>query len=64
MVNESQSKAATPVSGRRLIISVKEARKILGKQSHAMSDDQIEEMIIVLSDMSERFLQNAGSKVK
>jgi len=58
MVSKSQTKAITPATGRRLIISVKEARKILGKQSHRMNDSQIEEMIIVLSDMSEKFLQN------
>lgn len=64
MANKSQTGTviSTPVG--RLIISVKEARKILGKQSRAMSDGQIEEMIIILSDMSERFLQNIGSKVK
>lgn len=64
MVSKSRKHNNTPAVGRRLIISVKEARKILGKQAHSMSDDQVEEMIIVLSDMSERFLQNSGSKVK
>lgn len=64
MVNKSsKATAAMPTPAGRLIISVKEARKILGKQAHAISDNQIEEMIILLSDMSERFLKNTGSKV-
>lgn len=63
MSNKSKAKLPMPTRTGRLIISVKEARKILGKQSHYMSDSQIEEMIVTLSDMSERFLQKAGSKV-
>ena len=31
-----------------LIISIKEARKLLGKEAKEMSDDQIEELIINL----------------
>jgi hypothetical protein len=42
-----------------LIITVKEARKLLGSNSHTMSDDQVKELIMILSGMAEKFLQNA-----
>lgn len=65
MENRPQNKKEKlALCGTRLIISIKEARKILGKQAHMLSDYQIENMIIVLTDMSERLLQNTGSKLK
>jgi len=41
-----------------LIISVKEARKILGKDAHQLSDDQIQELILQFTSMANEFLQN------
>ena len=46
------------------IISVKEARKLLGTNGTDIPDDQVEVLIAVLTDMAEEFLRNAGSKVK
>lgn len=35
-----------------LIISIKEARKLLGKDGEQLSDDQIEHLIITLTELS------------
>lgn len=43
------------------IITVKEARKLLGKKSESMSDDQVKDLIEFLTSMAEDFLQNNGS---
>jgi hypothetical protein len=40
------------------IISIKEARKLLGKSAVTLSDSQIEELVGVLTSMAEDFLQN------
>ena len=45
----------------KLIISIPEARKLLGKDAHTMSDDQVKDMIVVLTSIAEQFLQNDGS---
>ncbi len=45
----------------KLIISVPEARKLLGKDAHTLSDDQVKELIASLTSMAEQFLQNSGS---
>lgn len=44
-----------------LIISIKEARKLLGKDAHQLSDNQIAELIEALTSMSSHFLQDLGS---
>ena len=41
-----------------LIISIKEARKLLGRESFDMSDDQVKEYILVLTSLAEDYLQN------
>jgi hypothetical protein len=41
-----------------LIISVKEARKILGADAKDMSDNQMQELIELITSMAEDFLQN------
>jgi hypothetical protein len=41
-----------------LVISVKEARKLLGANAKTMSDSQVEELINLLTSMAEDFLQN------
>jgi len=46
------------------IITVKEARKILGADARNLSDDQIEVQIALLSSLAHNFLQNLGSKVE
>ena len=43
------------------LISIKEARKLLGVKSYALSDNQIKELIKLLTSMAEDFLQNNGS---
>lgn len=43
------------------IITVKEARKILGKKSETMSDDQVETLIDSLQVIAETSLSNQGS---
>lgn len=49
------------MEGQQLVISIKEARKLLGKRSRNMMDSQIEELILLLTSMAEDFLQNDGS---
>ncbi len=44
-----------------LIISVKEARKLLGQEAKSMSDNQIAEFILLLTSVSSDFLQDLGS---
>lgn len=44
-----------------LIISVKEARKLLGADSKSMNDNQIVELIELLTSMGNDFLQDLGS---
>jgi hypothetical protein len=39
------------------LITVKEARKLLGKQAEHMSDDLIEELIFSLTTVGARYLQ-------
>ena len=39
-----------------LIISIKEARKLLGRGSREMSDHQIEELILLLTSLAENYL--------
>lgn len=39
------------------IISVKEARKILGADAKQLSNSQVEELIILLTSMANKFLQ-------
>lgn len=48
-------------TNQKLIISVPEARKYLGKDAYTLSDDQVKELIVSLTSMAEQFLQNSGS---
>ena len=45
----------------RLVISVKEARKILGKKSEAMKDEEVEALVVSLQFDAEAALQDKGS---
>lgn len=58
-----QHKQPQNIIGDRLVISVKEARKVLGKDAHTLSDSQVKELILVLTSMVEDFLQTNSSKV-
>lgn len=42
-----------------LIISVKECRKLLGKDGASLSDEQVEELIITLTEASSLLLKQA-----
>ena len=45
----------------QLVISVKEARKLLGKSAKNMADSQIAELIVTLTSVASDFLQDLGS---
>jgi len=61
--NVAQHYAPQNISSDQLVISIKEARKILGKDAHNMSDSQVKDLIEILTSMADDFLQNKGSKV-
>jgi len=42
----------------KLVISIKEARKLLGASDKQLSDYQVKELILLLTSMAEKFLQN------
>jgi ribonuclease HIII len=44
-----------------LVISLKEARKLLGQDSKLLSDNQVIELIQTLTAVADDFLQNLGS---
>ncbi len=44
-----------------LPISIKEARKLLGVSAAGLSDDQIAELVICLTEVADNFLQDLGS---
>lgn len=46
----------------RAIITVKEARKLLGKDAESLSDDQVQEIIVALKVLANRYLGNTGSR--
>lgn len=50
------------MSVEHLVISVKEARKLLGKDGEGLSDTQIEHLIITLTEVSAKALTQNGSK--
>lgn len=41
-----------------LIISIKEARKILGKEAEDLSDDQVEDLIINFQSIAKLYIQS------
>lgn len=45
------------------LITVKEARKLLGADARSLSNDQIEELIALLTSIADDFLQDKGSKL-
>lgn len=47
-----------------LLITIKEARKILGKQSRELSDDQVREILNTLTLMARRYLTPSSSKIE
>jgi len=44
------------------VINVNEARKLLGKESQGMDDEQIMQVILLLTEAAQAFLQNNMSK--
>jgi hypothetical protein len=53
-----------PLFNQKPLISVSEARKLLGEDARGLSDNQIEEIINNLSLLAKKYLQNSGSKNK
>lgn len=57
MSSKSKSKAqGNALAGERLIITVKEARKLLGKDFRQMTDKQIEDIVIKLDLLAQGFI--------
>ena len=48
----------------RLIISVDEARKLLGKKYDHMTDEQIEDIILHLDEIARLYIQDAIEKLR
>lgn len=46
------------------VISVKEARKLLGKEAQSMDDEQIIQVVQLLTDVAQAYLENNSKKVK
>jgi hypothetical protein len=44
------------------IITVGEARKLLGKDSESLNDNQVNEIITILSLLARQYIRNSGSK--
>ena len=62
MVNKSKPKTqGTAFAGERLIITVKEARKLLGKDFKQMTDKQIEDIVIKLDLLAQGFIEEKVS---
>ena len=57
MSNKSKSKTqGNALAGERLIITVKEARKLLGKDFKQMTDKQVEDVVIKLDLLAQGFI--------
>ena len=62
MSNGSQSKAhGNILAGERLIITAKEARKLLGKDFKHLSDKEIEDIVIKLDLLAQGFIADKVS---
>ncbi len=46
------------------IISVNEARKLLGKEAQSMDDEQVIQVVQLLTDVAKAYLKNNDKKVK
>lgn len=57
MVSKSKSKTqGNAIAGERLIITVKEARKLLGKDFKQLTDRQIEDIVTKLDLLAQGFI--------
>ncbi len=57
MSNKSKSKAqGNALTGDRLIITVKEARKLLGKDFKQLTDKQVEDIVTKLDLLAQGFI--------
>lgn len=62
MSNKSKSKAqGNALAGKRLIITAKEARKLLGKDFKHLADKQIEDIVIKLDLLAQGFITDKVS---
>lgn len=59
--NVAQHSAPHNVNSDQLVISIKEARKLLGQDSKILSDSQVIELIQTLTVVADDFLQDLGS---
>ncbi len=59
MDSKSQIKKDIGLVDSRLVISVKEARKLLGSSSRQMTDNDIEKMIISMSRLAKSIFQSS-----
>ena len=57
----AQQYAPQNVNNDQLVISVKEARKLLGQDGKTLSDSQVIELIQTLTVVADDFLQDLGS---
>lgn len=44
------------------VISVKEARKLLGKEAQGMDDDQVLEIVVLLTEVARAYLRKKSVK--
>ncbi len=57
MSNKSKSKVqGTALTSERLIVTVKEARKLLGKDFKQMTDKQVEDIVVKLDLLAQGFI--------
>jgi hypothetical protein len=59
--NVAQQYAPHNANSDQLVISIKEARKLLGKDGKTLSDSQVIELIQTLTVVADDFLQDLGS---
>ena len=59
--NVAQHYAPQNTNSNQLVISVKEARKLLGLDGKTLSDNQVIELIQTLTVVADDFLQDIGS---
>ena len=46
------------------IISVKEARKLLGKEAQCMDDEQVMQFVMLLTDVAKAYLEQNVNKLR
>lgn len=46
------------------LMSVKEARKLIGKEAKSMDDAQVLQVVLLLTDIAKAYLENNATKLK